>query len=62
MSGALTVRGTASAEELAAVLAALAGSAASGNGSDGPRTGLAGWRDTRVAALRRSAERARERR
>lgn len=53
----MRVRGAASAEELAAVLAALAGSAAAGSGSDGPRAGLAGWRATRVAAVRRTVER-----
>ena len=54
MSSGVQVRGAASAEELAAVLAAVARLRGDGPSGAGETSGLRAWRARRVAALRRS--------
>jgi hypothetical protein len=58
MSEGLRVRGAATAEEVAAVLAVLAHS---GRPAGGEQDGYARWRETRRQALRRTGERDRPR-
>lgn len=52
---AIRVRGSADPDEIAAVLAAVLGAAATGTGQPGrtPAAGYERWRDTRLQALRR---------